>query len=105
MAKNRLADIRKRAESDLASRRVKLANILAAEDKQYEAEFLANMETPEQVRAKMAARLDEINVQRKAEKDALVKQALDRQFKMQTDDLRRDETHFMTAVTQLEREK
>lgn len=38
----------------------------------YEQEFLANMETPEQVRAKMAVRLGEIKVQRKAEKDAMV---------------------------------
>lgn len=63
------------------------------------------METPEQVRAQMAKRLDEINVERKKEKEAIVQQALDRKFKMETDDLRREETHFMTALTQLEREK
>ena len=71
----------------------------------YEQEFLANMETPEQVRAKMAQRLDEINAQRKAERDHMVQAALDRKFKMETDDLRREETHFMVACTQLEREK
>lgn len=53
----------------------------------------------------MAQRLDEINAQRKAEKDELVQRAIDRKFKMETDDLRREETHFMTACTQLEREK
>ena len=53
----------------------------------------------------MAKRLDEINVERKKEKEAIVQQALDRKFKMETDDLRREETHFMTALTQLEREK
>lgn len=50
VARNRIADIKKRAESDLHSRRAKLANLLASEDQMYEAEFLANMETPEQVR-------------------------------------------------------
>ena len=63
------------------------------------------METPEQVREKMAQRLAEINLQRKAEKEQHVQKAMDRKFKMETDDLRREETHFMTACTQLEREK
>lgn len=47
----------------------------------------------------MAQRLDELNSQRKAEKEALVQRAIDRKFKMETDDLRREETHFMTACT------
>lgn len=50
VAKNRIADIKKRQESDLYARRVKLAAMLASEDKMYEQEFLANLETPEQVR-------------------------------------------------------
>lgn len=72
IARNRIADIRKRAETDLNARRKKLADILANEDKMYEQEFLANMETPEQVRAQMAQRLEEINAQRKKEKEAIV---------------------------------
>lgn len=63
------------------------------------------METPEQVRAKMAARLDELNEKRRLEKEEHVQRAIDRKFKMETDDLRREETHFMMACTQLEREK
>lgn len=53
----------------------------------------------------MAERLAVITEQRKAEKAAMVQRAIDRKFKMETDDLRREETHFMTACTQLEREK
>jgi hypothetical protein len=34
-----------------------------------------------------------------------VQQALDRKFKMETDELRKEETMFMTAGTQIEREK
>lgn len=105
VARNRIADIKKRAQSDLNARRVKLAALLASEDKIYEQEFLANLETPEQVRAKMAARLDELNEKRRLEKEQHVQRAIDRKFKMETDDLRREETHFMTACTQLEREK
>lgn len=36
IAKNRIADIKKRQQSDLHARRVKLAAILAQEDKMYE---------------------------------------------------------------------
>ena len=35
----------------------------------------------------------------------MVQQAYDRKFKMETDDLRREETKFMIAGCQLEREK
>lgn len=36
IAKNRIVDIKRRAESDLSSRRAKLAAMLAQEDKMYE---------------------------------------------------------------------
>lgn len=58
----------------------------------YEKEFQDNLETPEQVRAKMAERLNEIKVQREDERQQQVQQALDRKFKMETDDLRKEET-------------
>jgi len=47
IAKNRIEDLRRRQESDLHSRRSKLAALLAAEDRQYEKEFMENLETPE----------------------------------------------------------
>lgn len=53
----------------------------------------------------MAQRLDELKAQRKVEKDAHVNQAVDRKFKMETDELRKEETKFMIAGCQLEREK
>ena len=42
--------------------------MLAAEDKQYEQEFMASLETPEQVRAKMAEKLAVIKAQREVER-------------------------------------
>ena len=64
-----------------------------------------SLETPEQVRQKMAERLDDIKKQRNEERQQLVAQAYDRKFKMETDDLRKEETKFMVAGCQLEREK
>lgn len=97
--------MKKRHESDLQTRRNKLAVLLANEDKIFEAEFLASLETPEQVRAKMAERLTTLKDQREQERLAVVNQALDRKFKMETDELRKEETNFMVAGCNIEREK
>ena len=53
----------------------------------------------------MASRLAELKDKRETERQELVQQALDRKFKMETDELRKEETQFMIAGTQLEREK
>ena len=100
-----MTDIKRRKQSDLISRRQKLAALLASEDKVYEQEFMNSLETPEQVRAKMAERLNDLKGQREQERQQIVQQAYDRKFKMETDDLRREETNFMIAGTQIEREK
>ena len=55
--RNAVADMRSRKASDLNGRKARLATLLAAEDKLYEQEFMASLETPEQVRAKMAEKL------------------------------------------------
>lgn len=97
--------MRKRKASDLNARKAKLAAMLAAEDKMYEQEFMASLETPEQVRAKMAEKLKGIKEKREMERQQHVAQALDRKFKMETDELRKEETQFMIAGCQIEREK
>ena len=51
IVKNRIEDMEKRRASDLNARKARLAEVLAAEDEQYEREFMENLETPEQVRA------------------------------------------------------
>lgn len=68
MVKNRVDDLKRRKATDLVARRSKLAQLLAIEDRQYESEFLQNQETPEQVRAKMAMRLEQLKEQREAER-------------------------------------
>ena len=71
----------------------------------YEKEFMENLETPQQVRQKMAERLTFLKEKRETERQDLVNQALERKFKMETDELRKEETQFMIAGCQLEREK
>jgi hypothetical protein len=53
----------------------------------------------------MAERLNELHKGREQERQELVQHALERKFKMETDDLRKEETAFMIAGTQIEREK
>lgn len=72
LVRDRIADMKKRAATDLQARRARLAVVLAAEDKVYEQEFMANLETPEQVRAKMAEKLNGLKAQREEERAQLV---------------------------------
>ena len=45
--RNAVEDMKKRKSSDLRSRKSKLAELLAREDKKYEIEFMEGLETPE----------------------------------------------------------
>lgn len=105
LVRNAIDDIKKRKATDLNARRAKLADLLKAEDKQYEQEFLQSLETPEQVREKMAERLATLKEMREKERQELVAHAMERKFKMETDELRKEETQFMIAGCQIEREK
>jgi len=53
----------------------------------------------------MAVRLAGLKEKREVERAELVQHALDRKFKMETDELRKEETQFMIAGCQIEREK
>ena len=66
---------------------------------------MASLETPGQVRAKMAEKLNGIKAKRMQERETMVQQAQERKFKMESADLRKEETPFMVAGCQLEREK
>ena len=52
-----------------------------AEEKMYEEEFMANLETPEQVRQKMAERLNELKQKREEERVDEVNRRLEQRFK------------------------
>lgn len=50
---------------------------MEAEDRLYEQEFMANLETPEQVREKMALRLQELKQRREEERQEEVGRRLE----------------------------
>ena len=70
----------------------------------YEEEFMANLETPEQVRQKMAERLNELKQRREEERVDEVNRRLEQRFKdskrikslkyVATDDLRKEAGKF-----------
>lgn len=55
----------------------RLGALLQAEDHMYQEEFQANLETPEQVREKMAQRLMELKERREAERQDEVNRRLE----------------------------
>jgi predicted HAD superfamily hydrolase len=66
---------------NLSSVSVRLKALLDAEEKQYELEFMANLETPEQVRERMAQRLVELKNKREDERQDEVNRRLEQRFK------------------------
>jgi hypothetical protein len=66
---------------------------------------MANLETPEQVREKMAQRLQELKEKREQERQDEVSRRLDQRFRDTTDELRKEESKFYTQHCQMEREK
>ncbi len=86
-----MADLKKRQLTNLEERRsryklrwslilCRLKVLLDAEDKMYEEEFHANLETPEQVREKMAQRLFELKQRREQERQDEVNRKLEQRF-------------------------
>lgn len=105
IVRNRMEDMRRRQASNLEQRKARLAELLAAEDRIYEKEFNDNMETPEQVREKMFARLQELKGKREQERQDEVARRQDMQFKAQNDILRKEDAKFYNYGTAIEREK
>ena len=82
----------------------------------FEQEFMANLETPEQVREKMAQRLVDLKQRREEERQEEVNRRLEQRFKdsksikvkvtvVATDDLRKEAGKFNVHQCQMEREK
>ena len=59
------------------NKHLRMKQLLEAEDRMYEQEFMANLETPEQVRDKMAQRLFELKEQREKERQDEVARRLE----------------------------
>jgi len=100
-----VAELKKQHEEYLELRRQKLVDLLTKEEKQYEQEFFANLETPEQVRDKMAKRLNELRSKREEMRKAEVQQKLDERFRQSADELRKLDSKFMAAGTKMDQEQ
>ena len=83
----------------------RLAAMLEVEDRNYEQQFMAKLETPEQVRDKMAQRLQELKGKREQERQDEVNRRLEQRFRDTADELRTGGSVFFTHHVQLEREK
>lgn len=105
LVKSKLAALKTREASGLEERRHRLADMLRTEDAEYAVEFQANLETPEQVREKMFERMTYLKDKREGERQAEVNRRMDQRFKSTTDEVRKEDGHFYTHGTQIEREK
>lgn len=79
--------------------------MLTQEEKQYEQEFFANLETPEQVREKMAKRLQELRSKREQARKDEVERRMETQFRKGADELRKLDAKFMATNTKLDQEQ
>jgi DNA-binding helix-hairpin-helix protein with protein kinase domain len=89
----------------LDMRRAKLVDLLTQEEKLYEKEFFANLETPEQVREKMAKRLQDLRSKREEARKAEVDRKMEARFKQSADELRKVDSQFLAANTKLDQEQ
>ena len=85
-------------------RRKKLSELLDYEEDQYRREIIAKQETPEQVRKKMEARLNELKTQRERERLETVKTLTERRFYESADELRKNDSEAFAIACYLEQE-
>lgn len=104
IVRTRISQIRQEAQNNLEVRRQRLAALMNQEEGQYQKEFHENLETPEQVRQRMAKRLVELKKKREAERKDLVEHLNERRFRDTTDDLRKEDAKFYTQQCAIERE-
>ncbi len=99
----RLEALNARREADLHARRQKLAQLLYHEDLAFRAELVRGKETPEQRRAKLAARARELAARRETERQQLAAQLYDRAFQENCDVLRDTDSKRVLYRTMEER--
>ena len=100
-----MSELKQQHEEMLEQRRQKLVALLTEEEKQYEQEFFANQETPEQVREKMAKRLQELRTKREQKRKDEVQKRLDIRFEKSADELRKLDSQFQAVNTKLDQEQ
>lgn len=88
MIQRRFEALKERREADLNARRQRLAEKLYAEDAALKQELVMSKETPEQRRAKLAARARELAARREAQRQEAAAQLYEQAFMENCDVLR-----------------
>lgn len=102
--KNKVSDMQRQHAANLQERRRMLAEKLSAEQKAYEAEMIAQEETPTQRMERMANRAFELKKRREDERKAFVQEKLYQQWRAGIDDLRTLDTKIVQLKTVADRD-
>lgn len=95
----RFNDIRAQDEVSLDARRKRLADMLAAEQQQFERELAALQETPAERNQRMGQRATELRNKRESERMDYVQQQYERQWRLACDPLREQDSKLILKAT------
>ncbi|RHY91244.1 hypothetical protein DYB35_001640 [Aphanomyces astaci] len=102
---NVLKTLKNQDESNLASRRLKLATLMNAEMDAWKQMCLHNVESPEERKQKMIARATELKTRREAARKAFVEEKRQQQYRESCDDNRTLESAHIVAQVVQDRDK
>jgi hypothetical protein len=100
----RFQELRAVHSQHLEARRQKLSDLLRQEEDQYRQEYINKQETPEDIRRRMAERLEVLKNSREAEKRQEVFQKLDQRWRDSADELRTQEGKLAAMHCRLHQE-
>jgi hypothetical protein len=89
---------------ELESRRQRLAELLEIEEGMYKQEYIARQETPQDIRSRMADRLQQLKSAREAERQTDVQRRLEKRSKAAADELRLQDAQLQALHTKLDQE-
>jgi len=103
--KQKVEDLQARRAENLAARRKRLAQLLAAEQQAYEREMVEKEETPQQRMEKMAVRAYELKAKREAGQQRVVQEKLYQQWREGIDELRQADSKLFELQTLAARDR
>lgn len=101
----RFQELRSVHTQQLDSRRKRLADLLKKEDDQYRQEYLERQETPEDIRRRMAERLESLRSVREAERSQEVQLKNEKRWRESADELRTQEGKLAAMHCRLHQEQ
>lgn len=100
----RFQELRAVHTQQLDNRRQKLAELLRREEEQYRQEYIDRQETPEEIRRRMAERLEQLKNSREQERRQEVANKLDQRWRDSADELRTQEGKLAAMQCRLHQE-